>query len=85
MTESSHNKHLHCRIKMCKPCKIGPSEPFPRTSETVIRNGVCFWRFHNQIYVLFAMRLPHFPSIQSVFNAGPSSSVAKGLLTNPAL
>lgn len=34
---------------------------------TVIRDGACFWRFHNQVYVLFATHLPYFPSIQIMF------------------
>ena len=68
MTESLHNKHLQCRIKMCKPREIGPSEPCPGLLKlTVIRDGACFWRFHNQICVLFATRLPYFPSNQIVF------------------
>lgn len=65
--ESLHNKQLQCRIKTRKPRKIGPSEPFPRTSAAVRRDGACFWRFHDQVYVLFATHLPYFPSIQIVF------------------
>ena len=68
MTESLHNKHLQCRIKMCKPRKIGPSEPSPGLLKlTVISYGACSWRFHNQICVLFLTRLPYFLSIQILF------------------